>query len=122
MSVGPLSGMALITRICALLLEPQLVVTPLKAARANESDRAVNVRNIFYLPWQFGGEQEGLSTTGEDDSPGLGRGPVPFSEHGSVPRAYWRSVRSIGNAEGPPPFWLLLSTSTRVVIDPVAGV
>src|SRR5208282_1292038 len=47
MSVGALSGMALITRICALLVEPQLVVTTLKAARVNVRGRAVNVRNIF---------------------------------------------------------------------------
>src|SRR5580658_2767648 len=47
MSVGPLSGMALMMRICALSVEPQLVVTRLRAARANVMGRAVDVRNIF---------------------------------------------------------------------------
>jgi hypothetical protein len=58
-------------------------MTP-KAATANMRGRAFNVRDIFIsinLPRQFGGEQEGLSTACEDDSPGLGRGPVPVPEY-----------------------------------------
>src|ERR1700687_1223682 len=49
---GP-SGMALITRICAGLLEPelepQLVVTRLKAATASARGRAFNKPDIFIL-------------------------------------------------------------------------
>jgi hypothetical protein len=73
--------MALTKRTCAgLLLEPQLAVRMLKAARANGRGRALNQRDILNSP------RVSLVVSKKDfsslfgGSPGLGRGPVPFPE------------------------------------------
>jgi hypothetical protein len=66
--------MALIKRILATLIELQLIEQMLRIATAKGRETAFNQPDIFIfiLPWQFGGEPEGLSTASANDSPGLG--------------------------------------------------